>query len=84
MASSGGGATTLGDGIGSAISGGGMPDTGCGTLFRSVPAEFNHWCTLSKVVKIIARFMHHSVYIEVHVCSKLSLLCVLTWSHLQL
>jgi len=30
-------------GDGTAISGGGMPDTGCGTPFRPVPAEFNHW-----------------------------------------
>jgi len=44
------GATTLGGGT--AISGGGMPDTGCGTLFQPVPAEFNHWCVpVSKQVK---------------------------------
>jgi len=40
-------ATTLGGGT--AISGGGAPDTGCGTPFRPVPAEFNmHWCHVQR------------------------------------
>ena len=30
-------------GGGTAISGGGTPNTGAWTLFRTVPAEFNHW-----------------------------------------
>jgi len=41
MASPGNGTTTVGGGM--AISGDGTPDTGCGTPFRPVPAEFNHW-----------------------------------------
>jgi len=44
-ASPGGGVITLGGGT--AISRGGTPDTGCGTPFRPVPAEFNHWSALN-------------------------------------
>ena len=40
----GGGMTTFGGGTGGgmAISGGGTPNTGGGTAFWPVPAEFNH------------------------------------------
>jgi len=41
----GGATTTLGGGT--AISGSGTTDTGGRTLFRPVPAEFNHWFNLS-------------------------------------
>ena len=35
-----------------AVSGSGTPDTGCGTPFRPVPAEFYHWDWIRKVVGV--------------------------------